>query len=121
MRRDSPLKLALLLIVSIGLSMIGAFWLRSLFYYPLGPLFIIASFLLLPIALTIVVDEWWTLVLTPFLFWSLAWSSLYLLDHLTFGDEQQLIATIVFFTVASLISGTLGILIRRYISYLKRR
>lgn len=121
MKRDSPQKLALSLIVGIDLAMVIAFWLRSLFYWQLGPLFGAASFLLLPMALTIVVDELWALVLTPFLFWSLAWPSLFVLDRFTFSGPQQLIDAVYFFTLASIMSGAVGILIRQRISYIRRR
>lgn len=121
MKLGSQLRLSLFLILSIALSLILAFGLRGLYYFRVGPLFSLAFFLLLPMSLTIVLGEWWTLTLTPFLFWSIAWATLYLLDRLIFSDEQQLIATTVFFSVASVSSGALGILLRKCVSYLKRR
>jgi hypothetical protein len=121
MSRGSQLRRFLFLTLSLALSLILAFWLHSLCYYPLGPLFSLDFFLLVPMALTIVVDEWWILILPPFLFWSIAWPTLFLPAPFTFSDERQLVAFIMYYTTASVISGAVGILLRKFASNLRHR
>ena len=103
----------------LGASLLIGFWFHSQTEYTLGPLFSIAGFLIAPVALTIVVPEAWTLVLTPFLFWSGAWAPLFWIDHLTLSGDQPLLI-LAGYGLASVASGALGILLRRYLAGFNR-
>ncbi len=94
------------LVIWIGVASFVSVVCQSLLQPHVGPLVSLAAFLIMPGVLASVIDEWWTVLAAPLVFWSYAWLFLWL-SHLVVTIEDLLVAVLAF-TIASLVSGALG-------------
>ena len=99
------------LVIWIGVASVVSVVCQSLLQPHVGPLLSLAAFLVMPVVLAAVMGEWWTVLAAPLVFWGYAWLLLWP-SHPVVTIEDLLVAVLAF-TIASLVSGALGLQLRR--------
>jgi len=99
------------LVIWIGMASIVSVVCQSLLQLHVGPLLSLAAFLIMPVVLATVIGKWWTVLMAPLIFWGYAW--LLLWSSYLFITAEDLLVAVLAFTIASLVSGALGLQLRR--------